>query len=162
MVLNTQWNRCLITLINVYLMMQRKLLTYCILKDYSCGNIRKDKKFQTRTHFMPLVLSIYPLKTWKNLWISDAFKGVLKESSVMKWVKLARILRYRWVLISDSMWKLLNFKPTQHLRCSWQTSLWNRNQSIDLKSKSMDWFLYDRNLRNERVKEFSRVVLRFL
>ena len=25
------------------------------------------------------------------------------------------------------------------------------NQSIDLQSKSMDWFLYDRDLRHERV-----------
>ena len=27
-----------------------------------------------------------------------------------------------------------------------------RNQSIDLLSKSVDWFLYDRDLRHERVK----------
>ena len=27
-----------------------------------------------------------------------------------------------------------------------------RNQSIDLRSKSMDWFLYDNSLRLERVK----------
>ena len=26
-----------------------------------------------------------------------------------------------------------------------------RNQSIDLQSKSMDWFLYDRGIRHERV-----------
>ena len=31
-------------------------------------------------------------------------------------------------------------------------SLWCRNQSIDLLSNSMDWFLYDRDLRHERVK----------
>ena len=30
-------------------------------------------------------------------------------------------------------------------------SLSNRNQSIDLQSKSMDWFLYDRDLRHEKV-----------
>ena len=28
-----------------------------------------------------------------------------------------------------------------------------RNQSIDLQSKLMDWFLYDRDFRYERVKE---------
>ena len=28
-----------------------------------------------------------------------------------------------------------------------------RNQSIDLRSKSMDWFLYDIGLRRERVKD---------
>ena len=27
-----------------------------------------------------------------------------------------------------------------------------KNQSIDLQSKIMDWFLYDRKLHNERVK----------
>ena len=27
-----------------------------------------------------------------------------------------------------------------------------RNQSIDLQSKSVDWFLYDNGLRHERVK----------
>ena len=27
-----------------------------------------------------------------------------------------------------------------------------RNQSIDLQGKSMDWFLYDRDLHHERVK----------
>ena len=34
----------------------------------------------------------------------------------------------------------------------WGKSLSYRNQSIDLFSKSMDWFLYDRDLRHERVK----------
>ena len=27
-----------------------------------------------------------------------------------------------------------------------------RNQSTDLRSKSMDWFIYDNGLRHERVK----------
>ena len=36
---------------------------------------------------------------------------------------------------------------------SWRRFLSFRNQSFDLLCKSMDWFLYDRNLRHERVKE---------
>ena len=32
--------------------------------------------------------------------------------------------------------------------------IWYRNQSIDLLRKSMDWFLYDIGLRQERVKIF--------
>ena len=32
-------------------------------------------------------------------------------------------------------------------------SLSHENHSIDLHSKSMDWFLYDRDLHYERVKE---------
>ena len=34
---------------------------------------------------------------------------------------------------------------------SWRRSLSYRNQSIDLHSKSMDWFLNDRDIRHERV-----------
>ena len=37
------------------------------------------------------------------------------------------------------------------LTLSWQSPLSYRNQSIDLRSKSMDWFLYDNGLRHERV-----------
>ena len=35
----------------------------------------------------------------------------------------------------------------------WRRPLSYRNQSIDLQSKSMDWFLYDNGLRHERVKD---------
>ena len=37
------------------------------------------------------------------------------------------------------------------LTLSWRGPLSYRNQSIDLQSKSMDWFLYDNDLRHERV-----------
>ena len=39
------------------------------------------------------------------------------------------------------------------LNPSWWRSISYRNQSIDLQSKSMDWFLYDADLRHERVKQ---------
>ena len=38
------------------------------------------------------------------------------------------------------------------LTFSWRKLLSYRNQSIDLWSKLMDWFLYDNGLRHERVK----------
>ena len=38
-----------------------------------------------------------------------------------------------------------------YLTLSFRRSLSYRNQSIDLQSKSMDWFLYDSDLRHERV-----------
>ena len=37
------------------------------------------------------------------------------------------------------------------LTLSWRRSLSYRNQSIDLRSKSMEWFLYDNGLCHERV-----------
>ena len=39
-----------------------------------------------------------------------------------------------------------------YLTLSWLRPLSYRNQSIDLLRKSMDWFLYDNGLRQERVK----------
>ena len=42
---------------------------------------------------------------------------------------------------------------TQLLTLSWPRSLSYRNQSIDLQSKSVDWFLYDRDLSHERVNK---------
>ena len=38
------------------------------------------------------------------------------------------------------------------LTLSWRGPLSYRNQSIDLQSKSTEWFLYDNGLRHERVK----------
>ena len=42
---------------------------------------------------------------------------------------------------------------TGTLTLSWWRSLSYRNQFIDLKLKSVDWFLYDKDLRRERVKK---------
>ena len=42
--------------------------------------------------------------------------------------------------------------PVSLLTLSWRRPWSYRNQSIDLRRKSMDWFLYDHGLRHERVK----------
>ena len=34
------------------------------------------------THFMPLVLFRYPLKTLENLWFSDVFRGYQKRPGI--------------------------------------------------------------------------------
>ena len=48
-----------------------------------------------------------------------------------------------------------------HLTLLWRRPLSYRNHSIDLRSKSMDWFLYDNGLRRERVNTSSLVVFLF-
>ena len=48
----------------------------------------------------------------------------------------------------------LKFFILNGLTLSWWTPLWYRNQSTDLQSKLRDWFLYDKDLRHERVKKF--------
>ena len=40
---------------------------------------------------------------------------------------------------------------SHNLTLSWRSSLSYRNKSINLHSKSIDWFPYDRDLRHERV-----------
>ena len=40
------------------------------------------------------------------------------------------------------------------LTLSWQRSLSYRSQIIDLQTKSVDWFLFDRDLRHERVIQY--------
>ena len=47
-----------------------------------------------------------------------------------------------------------NINQTKSLTLSWQRSLSYRNQSIKLLCKSMDRFLYDRDLRHKRVNIF--------
>ena len=44
------------------------------------------------------------------------------------------------------------------LTLSWRRSISHRKLSIDLQGKSVDWFLYDRGLRHERVKVISKTV----
>ena len=57
-------------------------------------------------------------------------------------------ISFRWVYLHI---KHRN-KHFEALTLSWQTSLSYRNQFINLRTKSMDWFLYDSYLRHERVK----------
>ena len=51
--------------------------------------------------------------------------------------------------------KTSNISNKASLTLSLQKSLPYRNQSIDLQSKGMDWFLYDWDLRHERNKHFA-------
>ena len=67
--------------------------------------------------------SVFSLENTKKTLFFDVFKGNKMGASV---------------------WNALNL--------SWRRPLLSRNQSIDLLCKSIDWFLYDRDLRHERVK----------
>ena len=47
----------------------------------------------------------------------------------------------------------MKFFIKKSLTLSWRRPLSYRSQTIDLRNKLMDWFLYDNGLRHERVKE---------
>ena len=56
-----------------------------------------------------------------------------------------------------TLYKYLNgmYYSEAYLTLSWRKSLSYKNQSNDLLSKSVDWFLYDRDFRHSRVKRSS-------
>ena len=62
-----------------------------------------------------------------------------------------------WIFNEKNLWADLWIKNHYKkklrfsLTLSWWRSLSYRNQSTDLQSKSMDWFLYDRDICHERV-----------
>ena len=56
-----------------------------------------------------------------------------------------------WTVFLGACWSIGILLITWWLILSWRRPLSYRNQSIDLQSKSMDWFLYDNDLRHERV-----------
>ena len=98
---------------------------------------------------MSLVLCVWSIRTSK-LWYELFF-------SVKFFVKIYRYVPYgyRILLASVSFWdveKVLKLRLIS-LTLLWRRPLLYRNQSIDLQSKSMDYFLYDNGLRHERVKK---------
>ena len=53
-------------------------------------------------------------------------------------------------------WRLKKkLKELKKLTLSWQRSLSYTNQSTDLQNKSMDWFLYDKDLRQDALAVFT-------
>ena len=117
------------------------------------------------THFALMVSFFTPWKHQKTYLISGQCYTYI-ETSQLIWipnqltgfymrVKLAWN-RLTEELLGKSFCKILNknrcmfmdvvlVSLMSNLTLSWLKSLRYRNQSIDLQSKSMDWFLYDRN-----------------
>ena len=65
-------------------------------------------------------------------------------------------LYLRWLQREDwneKGWGLLLLRKPREITLSWRRSLSYRNQCIGLLCKSLDWFLYDKDLRHERVKK---------
>ena len=60
--------------------------------------------------------------------------------------------KYSWDFLKHFCLFGINLWKDYVLTPSWRRSLSCRNQLIDFPSKSMEWFLYDRDLRHERVK----------
>ena len=84
-------------------------------------------------------------------WIRNNYSKVCLKTELAKVIIPSNILE---TLFENLLWYILdNLLEQNQLTFSWRKFLSYRNQSIDLLCKSMDCFLYDKDLHHERVKE---------
>ena len=99
-------------------------------------------------------------KGWKFLWLFIP-KFDMEISSVASlfqfWSSVFKCVNHTVIMVEIFCCKffLSSSVSCQYylLTLLWQRSLSFTNQSIDFFYKSMDWFLYDNDLRHERVKQ---------
>ena len=107
----------------------------------------------------------YYFNVFKDCLPQNLFVLFLNTLSSMKLDIAKHISNILWKVSQTSM-LLLHYSPhtnrstllmlmisftSNQLTLSWRRSLSYRNQPIDFLSKSMDWLLYDRDHRHERV-----------
>ena len=107
----------------------------------------------------------YYFNVFKDCLPQNLFGLFLNTLSRMKLDIAKHISNILWKVSQTSM-LLLHYSPhtnrstllmlmisftSNQLTLSWRRSLSYRNQPIDFLNKSMDWLLYDRELRHERV-----------
>ena len=95
-----------------------------------------------------LAISIYPLKK-EGMTLSTLV--LIKRSHK----KIPFIMKSQLCVWSMYTWSILEQQDISLMdgsTLSWRRSLSYKTQSTDLQNKSMDWFLYDRDLRHEKIK----------
>ena len=114
---------------------------------------RPSKSLTLLTYFTPIFYFYIPGKSKKTKDFTT-FSGSIEMEN---WCEIfcRQNESFAWIISSfakafNTWWTL---KGHRYLTLSWRRPLSYRNQSIDLQSKSMDWFLYDKDLRHERVKK---------
>ena len=140
------------------------------------GNLQEsDCPFVSSWNLKPLFCWLSFAVTCYNLLCQSLYHSLSIDVSLIclffindrfsRWVSLSRdyIVQFAPNFFHMLCWKyfdglnllhisLIRFNHL-HLTFSWRGPLSYRNQSIDLRSKSVDWFLYDNGFRHERVKK---------
>ena len=97
------------------------------------------------------------MNKWGWYWKTDSIKAVFYDSLVEKTNSTAIFQSCFSFSLPPPPWpEFINLSLT----LSWRRPISYRNRSIDLRSKSMDWFLYDIGLRHERVKETNWLIIK--
>ena len=87
---------------------------------------------------------------------NEAEKKLTQEICVTLFLQRYKVVLGKWTEQCRSS------RAKSFLTLSWQSPLSYRNQFVDWRSKSMDWFLYDNGLCHERVKKgFMRIFAEF-
>ena len=118
----------------------RNLLLECIWKvNYTNGSKRSYAQFtlNKRNQLARLILDQ----------LYSFFETELLQVNIFGHVKLFMITLERSTII------VFHVHWVSSLTSLWRRPLSYRNQSIDLRSESVDWFLYDNGLHHERVKK---------
>ena len=127
--------------------------------------VRKKTLIRRQTKVQPTLLLLHVIKVFNSLqhkFSVDTVITDLKQSKTFSildfcggsWLRLQRLPT---ILEPDQRYTKKKVSIIIIFICyvvtlSWRRSLSHRNQLIDLLSKSMDWFLYDRDFHHERIK----------
>ena len=109
--------------------------------------------------YLPSLFAVEICRNYIAAFSLKANLSWLKKNLFYMWAKLFIYENFfiNSVFFLLLLWQLCTAVKSKHaidcLALSWRRPLSYRNQSIDLRSKSMDWFLYDNGLCHERVKE---------
>ena len=113
-----------------------KILWQCLQIHFKCLRFQLLILFQSTPYLM-----------WQCSWIYLWYLPAKKVDDVVGWCSGSW-----WCSGTVAHYFFLSLEL--HLGLTRKRPISYRNQSIDLQSKSMDWFLYDIGLRHERVKGF--------
>ena len=96
----------------------------------------------------------------ENIRKSQVFWRFLLSIEIDHWpekIKTIEMKVYMKIHFQSQQWKRYN-NWLHVLTLSWKRLLSYRNHSIDLQSKLMDWFLYDRGLQHKELKVILKVI----
>ena len=112
-------------------------------------------EFQSREWHISLANAFVSISIWRewNLdYLSSHMFFLLKIVNLLIITKNGENLKLHWFESWHTSFQCFYLFLLLYLTLSWQRPLSYRNQSINLRSKSMDWFLYNNGLRHKRVK----------
>ena len=134
------------------------LLKHCIRDDLFSA---LAMFFEELTFLPPVTHTYICMSGGKNVSFPENFTNVLKPCSDERQngfqslkLKPCKFLQRSFTPCELDCFCLKTLKHFRFkcLTLSWRWPLSYRSQSIDLRGKSMDWFLYDNGVRHERVK----------